>query len=436
MINISELIQLSEAAGAAVPTNNIFETEFVECPDEYKNLSMSESSLYFENQMLRCELEYRDMMDESVNEMIQDMINRKNGIINESAVDIKSKLKKIKDFITKIFTTILNAIKNFIIKAKEALNLIGKKMDVSALDNAQLMKPEVIMLDSDDTTYKFDVKLRPFNITNPKCAKEVEDEINLTFGLLYNLIENVMLDEQTLDKNNSKELFNSIDDIIDKYCINVVKVLDNCTRDGQYKKHRKYNQLAGANFDYTAKSNIITDKFGESSEDSAEITFKLSDYMKVDDRKSDEMFSELVKKSTGVDYSSLLSGVNDYLKTMEALAKQSSKDREKLEKLVEKISFNDDQKDTSESDMKIRLMAKIIEATRTMYESVTSICISNINTFIANKASFTKAFIAAKHDYIMWSSNNKKKNRFTNKNEEEDAKSRKKNSDDFDPEDD
>lgn len=79
-------------------------------------------------------------------------------------------------------------------------------------------------------------------------------------------------------------------------------------------------------------------------------------------------------------------------------------------------------------------MTKIIEATRTMYESIISICMSNINTFIANKASFIKAFIAAKHDYIMWSSNNKKKNSFTNKNEEEDAKSRKKNSDDFDVE--
>lgn len=306
-------------------------------------------------------------------------------------------------------------------------------MDVSALDNADLMKPKVFMLDSDDTTYRFDVKLKPFNITDPKCAKKIEDEINLTFNLLYNLIENVILDKQVLARNTSKELFTSIDDIINKYCINVIKVFDDCTRDGQYKKHSKYNQAANGNYDYTAKSNPIKDKFGE-SENSVEITFKLSDYIKVDDRKSDGMFSELVKKSTGVDYSALLSGVNDYLKTMEDLAKQSSKDREKLEKLVEKITFYDDQKDTSESDMEIRLMTKIIEATRTMYESIISICMSNINTFIANKASFIKAFIAAKHDYIMWSSNNKKKNSFTNKNEEEDAKSRKKNSDDFDVE--
>lgn len=426
MINISELIQLSEAAGAAVPTNT-FEKEFVECPEEYKNLSMSESSLYFENQMLRCELKYRDMMDESVNEMIQDMINRKNGIINESVTDIKSKLKKIKDFIVKVFTTVFNAIKNFIVKAGEALKIINKKMDVSALDNAHLMKPEVIMLDSDDTTYKFNITLRPFNITNPKCAKEIEDEINLTFGLLYNLIENVMLDKQTLDKENSKDLFKSIKDITDKYNANVIKVFDNCTKDGQYKNHSSYNQSADSEF--------IRGKFGE-SEDSVEITFKLSDYMKVNDSKSDEMFSELVKKSTGVDYSALLSGVNDYLKTMENLAKQSTKDREKLEKLVEKINFSDVQKDTSESDTKSRLMLEVIKASANIYESIIGICTGNINTFIANKASFTKAFIAAKHDYIMWSSNNKKKNSFTNKNEEEDAKSRKKNSDDFDIEED
>lgn len=432
MLDISKLISISESAGAAVQ----IQEPAIECPEEYKNLSMSESSLYFENQMLKCELEYRDIMDESVNTMIQDMLDRQNGIVNEAASGFKDKIKKIKDFIVKLFTTIFNAIKNFIVKAKEALNRIGKKIDVSALDNAQLMKPKAFMFDSDDTTYKFNIGLRPFNITDPKCAKEIEDEVNLTFSLLYNLIENVMLDKQTLDKDNSKELFNSIDDIIDKYCINVIKAFDNCTKNGQYKKHSKYNQAANSNYDYTAKSNLIKSKFGE-SEDSVEITFKLSDYIKIDDRKSDEMFNELVKKSTGVDYSALLTGVNGYLKTMEDIAKRSYSDREKLEKLVDKIAFTDEQKDASESDMKIRLIAKILEATRVMYESITGICMSNINTFIANKASFIKAFIAAKHDYIMWSSNNKgKKEKYTNKNEEEDAKSRKKNNDDFDVEDD
>ena len=85
MIDISKLISISESAGAAVQVQE----PVIECPEEYKNLSMTESSLYFENQMLKCELEYRDIMDESVNTMIQDMLDRQNGIVNEAAGSFK-----------------------------------------------------------------------------------------------------------------------------------------------------------------------------------------------------------------------------------------------------------------------------------------------------------------------------------------------------------
>lgn len=50
MLDISKLISISESAGAAIQ----IQEPIIECPEEYKNLSMSESSLYFENQMLKC----------------------------------------------------------------------------------------------------------------------------------------------------------------------------------------------------------------------------------------------------------------------------------------------------------------------------------------------------------------------------------------------
>ena len=79
MINIVELMAISEAS-----VNSIGKS-VVECPEEYKNLSMNECSLYFENQMLRHELEYRDIVDESVDMMLQDILDRQNGIVNEAA---------------------------------------------------------------------------------------------------------------------------------------------------------------------------------------------------------------------------------------------------------------------------------------------------------------------------------------------------------------
>ena len=139
MINISELIQLSEAAGAAVSKKKTT-VDFSECPEEYKNLSMNESSLYFENQMLRCELEYRDMMDESVNEMIQDMINHKNGIVNEASINVVDKVKQISErvleavkrivkWIAKAFTTICTRVKALFSKRKDIKEKASKAID-------------------------------------------------------------------------------------------------------------------------------------------------------------------------------------------------------------------------------------------------------------------------------------------------------------------
>lgn len=424
MLDISKLISISESAGAAVQ----IQEPAIECPEEYKNLSMSESSLYFENQILKCELEYRDIMDESVNTMIQDMLDRQNGIVNEAASGFKDKIKKIKDFIVKFFTTIFNAIKNFIVKVGEKLKIINKTLDVSVLDNASIMKPKTFILDDDDKTYSFNIKLRPFNITDPNCSNEISDEINTTFDKLYDIIEKVVLDKQTLDRDNVKEVINSIKDILLDYNDDVVDIFDKCTKDGQYKNHSKYGSAS--------KSGEVKPRF-DVSEDSVEITFKLSDYMKVDDSKSDDFFIDLIKKATGVDYHDILPGINKYLKDMETLSKKLLVNKEKLEQLVDKIDFTDNDKDAGILDAKANLMFEVTRATHKLYSYTTGLCISNIYVILANKAAFTKAFIAAKHDYIMWSGNNKgKKKRYTNKNEEEDAKSRKKNNDDFDVEED
>lgn len=134
MLDISKLISISESAGAAVQ----IQEPVIECPEEYKNLSMSESSLYFENQMLKCELEYRDIMDESVNTMVQDMLDRQNGIVNEAAIIDKAKqliervweaIKKIIKWIAKAFTTICARAKALFSKKKEIDNKASKAID-------------------------------------------------------------------------------------------------------------------------------------------------------------------------------------------------------------------------------------------------------------------------------------------------------------------
>lgn len=110
MLDISKLISISESAGASVQ----IQEPAIECPEEYKNLSMSESSLYFENQMLRCELEYRDIMDESVNTMIQDILDQQNGIVNEAAEETKK--SGFREWCTKVrnwFINIFKSIGNF-----------------------------------------------------------------------------------------------------------------------------------------------------------------------------------------------------------------------------------------------------------------------------------------------------------------------------------
>ena len=289
------------------------------------------------------------------------------------------------------------------------------------------MKPKTFILDDDDKTYSFIIKLRPFNITDPNCSNEISDKINTTFDKLYDIIEKVVLDKQTLDRDNVKEVLNNIKDNRLDFDDDVVDIFDNCSKDGQYKNHSKYGSAS--------KSGEVKSRF-DVSEDSVEITFKLSDYMKIDDSKSDDFFIDLVKKSTGVDYQNILPGINKYLKDMETLSKKLLVNKEKLEQLVDKINFTDNNKDAGKVDAKTNLMFEIARATYHLYDYTTGLCISNIYSILANKAAFTKAFIAAKHDYIMWSNNNGKKKRYTNKNEEEDAKSRKKNSDDFDADDD
>lgn len=125
MIDITRLITISEAAGAAIQDPQL--SESVECPEEYKDLTLTESNLYFENQMLRCELEYRDIMDESVNDMIQSMIDQRNGIMTEAAEETEKKgfrawVKKIKDWFAKIFKTIGDFFRNLIDKLTKHSN--------------------------------------------------------------------------------------------------------------------------------------------------------------------------------------------------------------------------------------------------------------------------------------------------------------------------
>ena len=134
MLDISKLISISESAGAAVQ----IQEPVIECPEEYKNLSMSESSLYFENQMLKCELEYRDIMDESVNTMVQDMLDRQNCIVNEAAIIDKAKqliervweaIKKIVKWVAKAFSSICARAKALFSKKKEIDSKAAKAVD-------------------------------------------------------------------------------------------------------------------------------------------------------------------------------------------------------------------------------------------------------------------------------------------------------------------
>lgn len=106
MIDISKLISISESAGASVQVQE----PAIECPEEYKDLSMTESSLYFENQMLKHELEYRDIMDESVNTMIQDMLDCKNDIVNEAAEETKK--SGFREWCTKVRNWFINIFKS------------------------------------------------------------------------------------------------------------------------------------------------------------------------------------------------------------------------------------------------------------------------------------------------------------------------------------
>lgn len=398
MINISELIQLSEAAGAAVPTN-IMEKEFSECPEEYKNLSMSESSLYFENQMLRCELEYRDIMDESVNEMIQDMINRKNGIINESATDIKSKLKKIKDFIVKVFTTIRNAIKNFIIKAREALK--NNKIADSKSTDVDFTKLKVDIPDSDDIIYNVNIEFKPFNITDPKCPKLLIDEMSITFNLLYNLIENVILDKQSLDNNDIEKLFKSIDDIYNKYKNDIFKIFEDCTKNGQYKKHSKYDEASN--------SDSLKDKFNAIF-DSIEITIKASDYARYVDKPVGEdfteMFNDTIKKFTGIDYKDMIYNSDKYIDYLDDMLKISSNDEDKLLKLIDKINVSDEE--LNNSNLQYQALKRIIGIIYSLYRDSISICIEQYRVYMTNRSRFFTTFTNAADTYLSYIKNHMK----------------------------
>lgn len=119
MIDITRLITISEAAGAAI--QDPYLSESIECPEEYKGLTLTESNLYFENQMLRCELEYRDIMDESVNDMIQSMIDQRNGIMTEAAEETEKKgfsawIKKVYNWFANIVKSIGDFFRNLVSK--------------------------------------------------------------------------------------------------------------------------------------------------------------------------------------------------------------------------------------------------------------------------------------------------------------------------------
>lgn len=256
MLDISKLISISESAGAAVQ----IQEPAIECPEEYKNLSMSESSLYFENQMLKCELEYRDIMDESVNTMIQDMLDRQNGIVNEATLIDRAKqiaqrvwetIKRIAKAIAKFFSNIAKKFKELFAKGRGVNEKAAKAMDdVNKRFNSKDKKSQNESA-ADEYHKNHEERMKDFNKKmsdiGDSIKKDKEDSDKKQKDTSDRL--KALLGESMINENFDID----VKDLVDSHpLIKDVEIDDNSIR--VYLKESKYTYVSADHLDNISKS--------------------------------------------------------------------------------------------------------------------------------------------------------------------------------------
>ena len=175
MFDITRLMQISESASLS----------FTKAQSPYNSMSLEEACMFSRVQLLESEIEYRDLMDECANDMIDAYYNNTQGITLTEAAEAEQKEKnvswftKVKEWFVNLFNRVIEWFKALGSKIAGLFKKSGKQDNAAKQNTTE--KPEEKNVEKNaqqPSTSREEPKAQPENKPEPKNR-------DITFTIKY-----------------------------------------------------------------------------------------------------------------------------------------------------------------------------------------------------------------------------------------------------------
>lgn len=305
MFDITRLIQISESASFS----------FMKIQSQYNSMSLEEACMFSRVQLLESEIEYRDLMDECANDMIDAYYNSTQGIILTEAAEAEQKEKnvswftKVKEWFVNLFNRVIEWFKALGSKIAGLFKKSGKQDNTAKQNTTE--KPEE-KNNQQQSTSKEEPKAQPEN----KPEKR-----DITFTIKYAKGFNI---------TNLSKINNVADDLLD----DASDIMEET-----YTLMRELKEASGSGFknSYSGRlSELISSYTTEKGKREEKFADKLLGYV-------NGVFNSSKNYS---DYSEYLKDIKSSIETKEVTVSTNNIDQQHLDKTVTQLI-------TSESGVKL-----------------------------------------------------------------------------------
>lgn len=311
MFDITRLMQISESASFS----------FTKVQSPYNSMSLEEACMFSRVQLLESEIEYRDLMDECANDMIDAYYNNTQGIILTEAAEAEQKEKnvswftKVKEWFVNLFNRVIEWFKALGSKIAGLFKKSGKQGNAAKQNTTE--KPEEKNVEKNSqqpSTSKEEQKAQPENKPEPKNK-------DITFTIKYAKGFNI---------TNLSKINNVADDLLD----DASDIMEET-----YTLMRELKEVSGYGFknSYSGRlSELISSYTTEKGKREEKFADKLLGYVN----------GVFVSSKNYSDYSEYLKDIKSSIETKEVTVSTNNIDQQHLDKTVTQLI-------TSESGVKL-----------------------------------------------------------------------------------
>lgn len=307
MFDITRLMQISESASFS----------FTKAQSPYNSMSLEEACMFSRVQLLESEIEYRDLMDECANDMIDAYYNNTQGITLTEAAEAEQKEKnvswftKVKEWFVNLFNRVIEWFKALGSKIAGLFKKSGKQDNAAKQNTTE--KPEEKNTQQQSNS-KEEPKAQSENRPEPKNK-------DITFTIKYAKGFNI---------TNLSKINNVADDLLD----DASDIMEET-----YTLMRELKEASGSGFknSYSGRlSELISSYTTEKGKREEKFADKLLGYVN----------GVFISSKNYSDYSEYLKDIKSSIETKEVTVSTNNIDQQHLDKTVTQLI-------TSESGVKL-----------------------------------------------------------------------------------